>query len=79
MIKYAGVAYCIVNGAITCKVGYISYILYFSEQLDDVDGQYALVVELYALSSNTYKVMKDSNNYGMAACEVIDQVASNYS
>ena len=52
---------------------------FFSLLTDDVDGQYAIVVELYALSSNTYKVMQDSKNYRMAACEVIDQVATNYS
>ena len=72
VLKEVGAVYRIVNGAISCKVGYLPRVITFTGYLEQLNGKYAVIDELYALSRNTYKVMVDTNMHGMALCRVVD-------
>ena len=73
----ASAVYRVVNGAIYCKIGYVPRLLSASGLLNDIVDKYAEVKEIYALSSNSYKVCIDIEQYGMASCVVIDHATTN--
>ena len=75
-IEDVGAVYRVVDGAVSCKIGYLPRVLSFLGRLDELHGQYAQVTELYALSSNMYKVLKDANMQGMAACSIVNQAGA---
>ena len=64
VLEEVGTVYRVLNGAVTCKVGYLPKVITFSGYLDQLNGKYAVIEELYALSRNTYKVMVDTNMHG---------------
>ena len=71
-----GAVYCIKNGVVKCKVGFVPCILSFTRRLDVLENCFAIVKELYANSSNPYKVLKDSNTYGRTRCQTVDNIAN---
>ena len=67
-----GAVYRVVNGVRTCKVAFVPKFIALTGMLKLVDNKYVTVTELYANSSNPYKVLKDTKMHGMAVCTVID-------
>ena len=70
--ELVGAVYQVVNGVRTCKVAFVPKFIALTGMLELVDNKYVTVTELYANSSNPYKVLKDTKMHGMAVCTVID-------
>ena len=75
-IQDVGAIYWVVDSIVKCKVGFVPHVLSFTKQLDKLDNCFAIVKELYGNSSNPYKVLKDTNTFGMMRCQTVDNVAN---
>ena len=64
-VQDVGAVYCVVDSIIKCKVGFVLRALSFTGRLDNLNNCFVIVKELYKNSNNPYKVLKDSNIFGM--------------
>ena len=67
-----GAIYPVVDGSKTCKVAFVSKSITLTDMLDLIENNCVTFTELYAHSSNPYKVLKDTKMNGMAVCTVVD-------
>ena len=68
--------YCVADGAVTCKVGFLPQHL-ASKGADDYDRLYARVMEVYsARSQNSTKRQKFYRNKGVAAAKIMGDSAT---